>query len=638
MCPTIDAGDDAGNGNGGDGPKVSRAHVEPHSVAKPEPTVTWPVKDGDVLLGTVKLSKGIYECTLPDGSIIETFRSHKFAVEHLYQRGRPIPPREQAATLKADVDELSHQSPTGWMFWLPDYAKRHGITESQLQEKIEAEVAEAEKRAREAKADDRYERRRIEQKQERDDRRTRQDEARARKEDERARKEAERLEREQEARRKKREAVFAEIADLPRLTHEVRLKEAAVRLGEDFAALVEEFEVFYAARTIPEDLEPWPDQVNAAELLGAIEAKFRRYVVATDAIVTASVLWAAFTYVVEVATHAPKLVFTFPEKDAGKSLAQDVLRWVVLRPYAALEATGAAVYRIVDRLRPTLLLDEADTIFARRNVLAHIINDSWSNSGRKVPRVGAGGRIEEFDVYGAQLISMKGLRMPDTVLSRSIVCLIWPKLASEVVEEFGYQDDEEFKTIRRKLARWAIDNAVGLRDAKPDFPPGFNNRVRVNWKMLLAIAELAGGEWPKRARSAALELEVDRDEPSEAVRLFQALRDVWGSAEERTSENLCKALAEHPSGEYADFRAKGPIGPHQLAALLRPFGIRPIHNLHPTGRSNKNQGGYRRAQFENAWARLLQKPSRDSLTRSPGRKRRRKRRRKRSGRKRRRKR
>jgi len=144
-------------------------------------------------------------------------------------------------------------------------------------------------------------------------------------------------------------------------------------------------------------------------------------------------------------------------------VAQDVLYWMLLRPYAAVEATGAAVYRIVDRLRPTLTLDEGDTLFARRNVLAHIINASWANNRRKVPRVGAGGKIEEFDVYGTQLISMKGLRMPDTVLSRSIVCLIWPKLASELVEEFDYQDDDEFKIIRRKLARWAVDNAVALR-------------------------------------------------------------------------------------------------------------------------------------------------------------------------------
>src|SRR5262249_57894432 len=142
--------------------------------------------------------------------------------------------------------------------------------------------------------------------------------------------------------------------------------------GGEPAILVEELEVFLAARTIREDLEPWPEPVDTAELLSAIETKFCRYVVAPPAIITASTLYAPFTYVVEVATHAPKLVFTFPERDAGKSIAQDVLYWMVVRPYAAVEATGAAIYRIIDRLRPTLLLDEGDTLFARSDVLAHI--------------------------------------------------------------------------------------------------------------------------------------------------------------------------------------------------------------------------------------------------------------------------
>src|SRR5262249_4716622 len=187
------------------GNAVERRHMTepPYSknldpVAKPERTVTWPVKDGDVLIGTVKLAKGVYECALLDGTVVETFKNLNFAVEYLHRRGQPSPPEQQATRRKTDVGELSRKSPTDRIIPLPDYAKRHGIAESQLQEMIEAEVAEAEKRAREAKADDRYERRRIEQKQEREDKRTRQDEARARKEDERARKEAERIEREQE--------------------------------------------------------------------------------------------------------------------------------------------------------------------------------------------------------------------------------------------------------------------------------------------------------------------------------------------------------------------------------------------------------------------------------------------------------
>src|SRR5215831_14447135 len=106
--------DGSGNGNGGDGPKASRLHGESHSVAeshpvaKPGGTITWPVKG----FGTVRLSKGVYECVLPDGAVVETFRTFNFAIEFLQERERPIRPEQQARRLKADVDALSRQSPT----------------------------------------------------------------------------------------------------------------------------------------------------------------------------------------------------------------------------------------------------------------------------------------------------------------------------------------------------------------------------------------------------------------------------------------------------------------------------------------------------------------------------------------------
>src|SRR5262249_25395546 len=112
-----------------------------------ERTVTWPVKDGDALLGTVRLSKGVHECVLPDGTIVETFKTLKFAVEFLHQQERPIPSEEQASRLKTDVDELSRKSPTERMLWLPDYAKRQGLGEAKLQQMIEAEIAANEKKA-----------------------------------------------------------------------------------------------------------------------------------------------------------------------------------------------------------------------------------------------------------------------------------------------------------------------------------------------------------------------------------------------------------------------------------------------------------------------------------------------------------
>ena len=80
---------------------------------------------------------------------------------------------------------------------------------------------------------------------------------------------------------------------------------------------------------------------------------------------------------------------------------------------------------------------------------------------------------------------------------------MWPKKPDEKAEDFAYADDPEFSTIRRKLAWWASDNVRIIKDLKPPQPPGFNNRLSANWKLLLQIAQHAGGGWPEQARRSA---------------------------------------------------------------------------------------------------------------------------------------
>jgi hypothetical protein len=519
---------------------------------------------------------------------------------------------ERKRRLAVEIERLARLPVNEWPLYVSDpvHAATFGVSCAEFAALVGLAVESA-KKARSAElAEQRRAEEHAERQRDREDRRARQAKADERRDAEHDRRAFERDRREfeqAEARRKKIDAVFAEIAGLPKLTHEMRLREAAERLREDVEVLFEEFEVFCASRAIPEADTPWPDPVDTAALLAEIEGKFRRYVVTSNAIATAAVLWTPFTYVVEVAVQAPKLVFHFPEKDAGKTTALHVVRWMSRAPYVATEATGAAVYRIIDRLKPTLFLDEADTIFRRNTALAHIINTSWTNDGSRIPRAKASGKgFDEYDVFGTQALSMKGLNMPDTTQSRCILCQIWPKLPHEIVEKFTYRDDAEFKVIRRKLLRWAIDNAAALQAAVPILPDGFNNRIAANWSLLLAIADMAGEEWAKRARAAALELEAGRDEPSENIRLFAALRDIWGTAKKRTSEDLCRALAEH-SEEWANFHDKGPISQKQLAARLKLYGIRSIP-VHPTGRSSETRGGYAYSQLEPVWKRLLQKP------------------------------
>ena len=50
-----------------------------------------------------------------------------------------------------------------------------------------------------------------------------------------------------------------------------------------------------------------------------------------------------------------------------------------------------------------------------------------------------------------------------------------------------------------------------LRTARPALPEALNDRAQDNWEPLLGIADLAGGDWPKAARDAALELSVDAE-------------------------------------------------------------------------------------------------------------------------------
>jgi hypothetical protein len=287
---------------------------------KSERTVTWPVKEGETLVGSVRLSKGVYECLLPDGSVVETFKSLKFALEFLHQRERPISPEEQAARLVTDVDELSRKSLTDRSFWLADFAKRNSLDEARLQELVNAELEAREKRAREQKLEDeRREQRtekqrttakRNEERKERDEERKREreerDEERKREREEReARKEAERRERETQK-------ALAAIVKLPSAQHEAELKKVARRLDGDVEILRAELDEMLGdeAEKIRRGIvEPWDEPVATRELLDAAAAQFAKYIIVHDTVVAPIIpLWIAFAWVHDIAAFSPILI------------------------------------------------------------------------------------------------------------------------------------------------------------------------------------------------------------------------------------------------------------------------------------------------------------------------------------------
>ena len=184
--------------------------------------------------------------------------------------------------------------------------------------------------------------------------------------------------------------------------------------------------------------------------------------------------------------------------------------------------------------------------------------------------------------------------------SRAFIAIV-----AGVAEDFAYANDPEFSTIRRKLARWAADNVRIIKDLKPPQPPGFNNRLNANWKLLLQIAQHAGVGWFEQARRSAIYLSRVPYEPSAGVQLLAALRAMFTkNRREITSEQVVQELLADPNSPWHEYRGRGPITKNQVAALLKDFEIRPVV-VHPTKRADLSRHGYRAAQFEDAFARFL---------------------------------
>jgi putative DNA primase/helicase len=196
--------------------------------------------------------------------------------------------------------------------------------------------------------------------------------------------------------------------------------------------------------------------------------------------------------------------------------------------------------------------------------------------------------------------------MADTTATRGILIKLWPKLPDEEVDDFDHEDNAEFVVLRRKLTRWTQDNIARLKAARPIMPTGFDNRLAKNWKLLFAVADLAGGDYPQRARTAAIKLSHKRLAPSEGLRLFEVLDPMVRNRDVIPSAEIIERLTAAEDSEWREYgRGREPISQRGLAMLLEQFDIGPPGVIHPSRRSDDSRRGYRCDQIRAVIARLL---------------------------------
>jgi hypothetical protein len=375
----------------------------------------------------------------------------------------------------------------------------------------------------------------------------------------------------------------------------------------------------YASAT---GLPPIGEGDNGAQLLSDVYAFLGRFVAyPSEHAHIAATLWAAHTHLMDAWESTPRLAHLSPEPGSGKTRALEALELLVPRPLHAVNATPAALFRSVSSEDgpPSILFDEVDTVFgprAKDNEDVRGMLNAGHRRGATSLRCVVRGKtieVEEFPAYCA--VAMAGLGdLPDTILTRSVVIKMRRRSPTENVQPFRHRvHAPEGHAIRDRLTDWAASVEDKVTDAWPDMPDGIEDRNADVWEPLLAVADVADGGWPDRARVAAVALVADlRDgTPSLGIRLLQDIRDLFDDADDvaLSTDALLTNLRGIEEGPWADLRGR-ELDSRGLANRLRKYEIR-SRTIRVGDATPK---GYRREDFEDAWSRYLSAKSATSAT------------------------
>ena len=178
---------------------------------------------------------------------------------------------------------------------------------------------------------------------------------------------------------------------------------------------------------------------------------------------------------------------------------------------------------------------------------------------------------------------------------------------------------------RRRFARWAADlpELPGVT-----LPPELFNRTGDNWHGLFSIAEAAGGEWPERAKQAAME-EISEEDSNRTLQLLEAIWQIF--AEKKVvrmhTKVLLDALKKIEEAPWEAANDGREIDGYWLREKLKGFLPRPANpkeaaELRRSREWRDGKGpalkGYTEDHLREAWWRYLGRETPTEAAKAPG--------------------
>lgn len=317
-------------------------------------------------------------------------------------------------------------------------------------------------------------------------------------------------------------------------------------------------------------------------------------------------LYVLHTHAFSAARTTPYIYITSQGPGSGKTRVMEVLNEVTRNANLVSGMTGPTLFHMIEAIRPTLFLDEVDTIYSgsKNEELRGVLNGGYKHNG-KVARVDAKSELgfREFSTFCPKVLAgIDNGQVPNTVLDRSITIRLL-KAKPGAVKPFYSEDVEELaEDLMDRIGTWYAANKDTLTDRtkRPEPIEGLSDRQNDIVRPLLTIAATIPG-WEKRARVSLTAVFSDAGTPLtpqadalNTVREYMTAHDL----DRISSAKVAELVGQNAKQVGAWFSAFG-VTP----ATLRGFDARPAGRVE--GQADKVKAYLKSGSMEDAWHRFL---------------------------------
>jgi hypothetical protein len=345
-------------------------------------------------------------------------------------------------------------------------------------------------------------------------------------------------------------------------------------------------------------------------LLDQVHDALTRYVAfpspeAADAVT----LWIAATHAQPAWEHATRLVVKSPVRRCGKTRLLEVAQELCHQVMATTNISTAALVRSIgEKDPPTIVLDEADGVFATRRgersegaeEIRCILNAGHARGWPYIRWDVASRKREECPTFAMAIIAGIG-DMPDTIEDRAVIVTMRRRAPGEQVDRFRRRRSvPPLRTLRDQLHSWITGSLEELADAEPELP--VEDRAADVWEPLIAVADAAGNDWRERARVSCKAMTCDDTSvEADTTRLLDDIHTVFAGADRLATATIIEGLNALEDASWGGWHRGDGLNPRDLSKMLRPYGIAPkmIRIGDDTPR------GYMAEWFHDSWSRYV---------------------------------